>query len=106
MRVGFSLKVKKNMLLEYKRRHREVWPEMKSALKRNGWRNYSLFMTEDGFLFGYFETHISFEKVRTKMSLEEVNTRWQAEMAPFFEIPDNSKPDQMMIELEEVFHVD
>ena len=52
------------------------------------------------------QTPISFEKVRTKMSLEEVNTRWQAEMAPFFEIPDNSKPDQMMIELEEVFHVD
>ena len=28
---------------------------MLDALRRNGWRNYSLFMREDGLMFGYFK---------------------------------------------------
>ena len=39
------------------------------------------------------------------MSLEEINTKWQADMAPFFEAPDGSKPDEVMVELDEVFFV-
>ena len=54
-RVGFLLKVKEGRLEEYKEHHRAVWPDMLEALSRNGWHNYSLFMREDGLLFGYFE---------------------------------------------------
>ena len=54
--VGFLLKVKPHMMDEYKRRHAEVWPEMLAALSETGWHNYSLFMREDGLLFGYVET--------------------------------------------------
>ena len=32
--------------------------------------------------------------------------RWQQFMEPYFEIPPGSRPDQMMVELEEVFHTD
>ncbi len=38
-RVGFLLKVKQDMLEEYKRRHAAVWPDMLDALRRNGWHN-------------------------------------------------------------------
>ena len=55
-RVGFILKVREDLIEEYKRRHREVWPEMLDALRRTGWHNYSLFMRDDGLLFGYLET--------------------------------------------------
>ena len=41
-----------------------------------------------------------------RMSKEEVNERWQKIMAPFFEIPEGAAPDQSMIEIEEVFHLD
>ena len=58
-RVGFLLKVKEGMLEEYKEHHRAVWPDMLDALARNGWHNYSLFMREDGMLFGYFEAEES-----------------------------------------------
>ena len=105
MRVGFLLKVKKEMILEYKRRHENVWPEMLSALNRNGWWNYSLFLSKDGLLFGYFETPVSLEEANSKMSLEEINTKWQTDMTPFFEAPDGSKPDEVMVELDEVFFV-
>ncbi len=105
-RVGFLLKVKEDMLDEYKERHKAVWPEMLEALSRNGWHNYSLYMREDGLLFGYFEADESLAASLDGMEREEVNARWQRDMAPFFEIPPGARPDQMLVELEEVFHLD
>lgn len=105
-RVGFKLKVKADRIAEYRERHRHVWPEMLDALRQAGWRNYSLFMDEDGTLFGYFETRDSLEAAQAAMETTAVNARWQDEMAPFFESPRSSRPDRMMIQLEEVFHLD
>ena len=104
-RVGFLLKVKEGMLEEYKKRHEAVWPEMLDALRRTGWHNYSLFMREDGLLFGYFEAEESFQASLDGMDEEEVNARWQDTMAPFFE-GTGDHADKMMVELEEVFHLD
>lgn len=104
-RVAFVLKVRQEMIEEYKRRHEEVWPEMLDALRRNGWRNYSLFMRDDGTLFGYFESPRPLAAALEVMSQEEVNDRWQAEMAPFFEGV-GGDPDRMMEEMVEVFHLD
>lgn len=104
-RVGFILKVKEDLINEYKQRHEDVWPEMKEALSRNGWHNYSLFMRQDGTLFGYFETPLGFQAALDGMESEEVNERWQEEMAPFFE-GTGLHADQMMEELVEVFHLD
>jgi len=105
-RVGFLLKVRADKLEEYKKHHEEVWPEMLAALSKHGWTNYSLFLKEDGMMFGYFETPHSFQAALDGMADEEVNTRWQNFMAPYFEAPDGSKPDESMLALEEVFHLD
>ena len=104
-RVAFLLKVKQDKIEEYKRRHREVWPEMLAALRETGWRNYSLYLREDGTLFGYFETP-DFEAARAGMASKEVNARWQADMAPFFEQLEGRRPDEGLLVLEEVFHLD
>lgn len=104
-RIGFVLKVKKELIPEYKQRHEAVWPEMLDALRRTGWHNYSLFLSDEGTLFGYFETPVSFEAALEGMSREEVNARWQTEMAPFFE-GTGAAADTMMEELVEVFHLD
>ena len=53
-RIGFLLKVRQDKIEEYKAYHQHVWPEMRDALRRTGWHNYSLFMREDCLLFGYF----------------------------------------------------
>ncbi|MFI6514910.1 L-rhamnose mutarotase [Spirillospora sp. NPDC050679] len=103
-RVCFLLKVRRDRLEEYRARHAEVWPEMKAALRETGWRNYSLFLREDGLLVGYLETD-DFEAARAAMERTEVNARWQAEMAPFFEDLDG-RPDEGMRPLAEVFHLD
>lgn len=78
---------------------------MLEALSRTGWHNYSLFMRADGTLFGYFETPGSFADALEGMTAEEVNRRWQAEMAPFFE-GTGGPADETMEELIEVFHLD
>jgi L-rhamnose mutarotase len=105
-RVGFILKVRQDKLEEYKRHHKAVWPEMLDALRRTGWHNYSLFMRDDGLLFGYFETPESFQVALAGMSQEEINKKWQDFMAPYFENLSGTHADESMVELEEVFHLD
>ena len=102
-RTGFVLKVRQHMLEEYRHHHRNVWPEMLEALSRTGWRNYSLFMRDDGLLFGYFEAEVSLEVSLAGMEDEDVNGRWQEMMAPYFEVPPGALPDQSMLELQHVF---
>src|SRR5437867_5612372 len=104
-RVGFCFKVKPDLIPEYKRRHEQVCPEMLQALRETGWRNYSLFMRDDGLLFGYLETD-DFDRARAEMAAREVNARWQREMAPYFEALEGRRPDESMLQLEEVFHLD
>lgn len=104
-RVCFLLKVRQERLAEYRERHKEVWPEMLDALRATGWRNYSLFLREDGLLVGYLETD-DFQAALDGMAAAEINARWQAEMAPFFEDLEGRSPDQGMFPLAEVFHLD
>ena len=106
MRIGFLLKVKPHLIEAYKERHRHVWPDMLQALRETGWHNYSLFMREDGLLFGYFETSESLQAAQAGMSKEEINDQWQDFMAPFFENLGGTHADDSMIEIEEVFHLD
>ena len=103
-RVGFQFKVKEDSIELYKKHHKSVWPEMLAALKKHGWNNYSLFMRNDGLIFGYFETSGTFQDALRRMNTEEVNSRWQTLMAPFFESDNLTAPDQLIVNLEEVFH--
>ena len=105
-RVGFMLKVRQEKLDEYKRHHENVWPEMLATLRATGWHNYTLFVRDDGLLFGYFETPDSLQDAQARMTETEINTKWQEFMAPYFESPNNARPDEMFVELQEVFHLD
>lgn len=105
MRVCFQLQVKPDRLDEYRERHAAVWPEMLEALDLAGWHNYSLFLGPDGLLIGYFETS-SLDDALAAMAATEVNRRWQAEMAEYFEAPDGRAPDEGFLVLEEVFHLE
>ena len=103
-RVGFQLKVRRDRLAEYKEHHKHVWPEMLEALCETGWHNYSLFMREDGLIFGYFETEEDLAAAQAKMAAKEFNTRWQEFMSSFMDA--NARPDETFVELEEYFHLD
>jgi len=104
-RVGFMLKVKQEKIEEYKEHHKSVWPEMLDALREAGWHNYSLFMTDEGLLFGYVETP-DFERALEKMAETDVNKRWQDFMAPYFEDIGGKHADESMVPLEKVFYLE
>jgi L-rhamnose mutarotase len=111
-RVCFILRVKPDRLAEYRERHAAVWPEMLAALRDTGWHDYSLFLHDDGLLVGYFLTD-DLAASLAAMERTDVNARWQAEMAPFFELPADDagdagggwRPDTGLRRLQEVFHL-
>lgn len=104
-RICFILRVKPDRLAEYKRAHENVWPEMRAALSRHGWTNYSLFLKDDGLLIGYVETP-DFQKAVAGMQGEEINRRWQAQMKDFFQTLKGSAADTSLELIPEVFHLD
>jgi L-rhamnose mutarotase len=103
-RVCFLLRVRADRLDEYRERHRAVWPDMLQALSETGWHNYSLFLRSDGLLVGYLETD-DLDAALAGMQEREVNARWQSDMAPFFELPEDGRPDTGFERLEEIFHL-
>ena len=104
-RVAFCFKIRRELIPEYVERHKAVWDDMLQALRETGWSNYSLFLRDDGTLFGYLETD-DFERARRGIAEREVNLRWQRDMAPFFELEPGKRPDESMLMLREVFHLD
>jgi L-rhamnose mutarotase len=89
-RVCFTLQVRPDRLEEYRERHAAVWPDMLRALRDAGWRDYQLFLREDGLLVGLVETDDSVDGLaaaQAAMDATEVSARWEADMADFFDLP-------------------
>jgi L-rhamnose mutarotase len=107
-RVCFTLQVRPDRLDEYRRRHAAVWPEMLTALRDAGWHDYQLFLRADGLLVGIVETDDSaggLAATQAAMNATSVSARWEAEMAPFFDLPDG-RDGRDKQELDLVFDLD
>jgi L-rhamnose mutarotase len=78
-RICFTMRVHPSHLAHYERLHREAWPELLRALHGAGWRNYSLFLRDDGCLVGYLES-ADWPAAQAAMDAEEVSARWSVEM--------------------------
>ena len=100
-RTAFVLHVRPDKIEEYVRAHRDVWPEMLTALRGAGIRNYTIF--RDGSrMFGYFEAD-DLAAAGRYLAQQEVSTRWQDAMAELLmeRVPDGGPPV-----LEEIFRLD
>ena len=102
MRYCFTSRVDPRNLDRYRERHAAVWPEMLTALRDAGWRNYSLFLAETGLLIGYFEADDK-DLAQARMAATEVNARWQAEMSKLF--AGDGNPDDGFSYVPEVFNL-
>jgi len=107
MRYCFTSRVDPGHLDLYRERHAAVWPEMLTALRDSGWRNYSLFLTETGLLIGYFEADDK-DQAQARMAATDINARWQAEMADLFaggSLGEQGNPDEGFSYVPEVFNL-
>lgn len=78
-RYAWKAIVHDGMLLEYKRRHDEIWPEMKELLKSAGIRNYSIWNVGNE-LFGYYECEKGADYAAKVQSESPIVDRWNAYM--------------------------
>ncbi|ULQ51403.1 L-rhamnose mutarotase [Flavihumibacter fluvii] len=101
-RVAFKMKLFKGCEAEYKRRHDQLWPELKALLSDHGISEYSIFLDEvTGDLFGIF-------KIADKLSLDElphqpVMKKWWDYMKDMMATNDDNSP--VSIPLTEVFYL-
>jgi L-rhamnose mutarotase len=101
-RIAFKMKLLKGQEDEYKRRHDELWPELKFLLKETGVEDYSIFLDEDT------NTLIGFLKVEDAMKLDElpnhpVMKKWWAYMKDIMETNRDNSP--VSVPLQEVFYL-
>lgn len=87
----FLLRIDPARIPEYLEHHRAVWPEMLDALHASGYRNYSLFIDDDGLLVGYFEADDPPTAIAA-MQATEVNARWSAILDELFVPVDAARP--------------
>ena len=106
-RLGFQMKIKQERIAEYKLNHSRIPQEVLEALRRSGWHNYTLFMREDGYVFGYFESPHDFKTAMEKFTGEMAKAPKEKDAGggSMTEAPDPSRPDQWIVELEDVFHL-
>jgi len=81
---AWVLEVRPGYEEEYKKRHDELWPEMKELIREAGLRNYNIF--RHGLtLFGYFETD-DLQKSIDHIGKSEINKKWGEYMTPIMKI--------------------
>ncbi len=101
----FLLRVKPDLIEDYKRHHSAVAPDMLAAFSDAGIRNYSLFLRSDGLLVGYFEADDPKQSLR-RVGETDANARWQGKMQPFFESGSGDLEKGALEWLEQVFYLE
>jgi L-rhamnose mutarotase len=102
-RLAFKMYLNEGMKAEYKKRHNEIWTELKILLIQNGISEYSIFLDEETNILFAFQK-VSGEGGSQDLGQTEIVQKWWAYMADIMKTnPDNSP---VSVELEEVFYLD
>ena len=102
-RNAFIMKLKKGYETEYKKRHDEIWPELKEELKKAGISDYSIFLDENnGTLFAVQK--LSQNNTVMKLPESPIMRKWWNFMADIMDVNQDNSP--VCIQIKEVFHMD
>jgi L-rhamnose mutarotase len=103
-RHGSVIKVRAEVLEEYKRYHARAWPEVLNMITKCNIRNYSIYQ-KDGYLFSYFEyVGENYAADMDKMAADPKTQEWWDIMKPMQQPLDTRAPGEWWAEMEEVFH--
>lgn len=107
-RMSHMVKLKAEIIPEYKRIHAAVWPEILKAIHDSNIRNYSIFLKEpENWLIAYWEYVGSdyladMEKIKHAPRMQE----WWDITDPMQMRFETAKPGEWWASMEEVFHTD
>ena len=102
MHIASKMKLLKGFEAEYKKRHDEIWPELKVLLKETGISGYSIFLDEKtNNLFAYFT--IADDKKLNELPGKEIMKNWWNYMKDIMETNEDGSP--VSIPLKEVFYL-
>ncbi|WP_319481497.1 L-rhamnose mutarotase [uncultured Draconibacterium sp.] len=102
-RIAFKMYLNEGQKEEYKKRHHEIWPELKQLLKEAGVSEYSIFLDEET------NTLFAFQKVSGDGGSQdfgqiEIVQKWWAFMKDIMETNEDNSP--VSVTLEEVFYLE
>jgi len=102
-RIAFKMYLNEGQKEEYKKRHNELWPELRQLLKSAGVSEYSIFLDE--------ETNVlfAFQKVggdggSQDLGQTEIVQKWWAFMADIMKSNADNSP--VTVPLDEVFYME
>lgn len=102
-RIAFKMKLFEGYEQEYKKRHDEIWDDMKSLLKNAGINHFSIFLDEEtNLLFGYLL--IEDPSKLDELPNDPVQKKWWAWMKDIMESNQDNSPVQKR--LTEVFYLE
>lgn len=103
MLQAFRMNVLKGFEAEYKKRHDEIWGELKNLLKEYGISNYRIFLDEQSnALFAFFD--IEDETKLSNLAKETIMQQWWDFMKDI--MPTNADNSPKTYKLKEVFYLE
>ena len=102
-RLAFKMQLYKGQKEEYKKRHNEIWAELKKLLKDAGISEYSIFLDNQT------NTLFAFQKVSGTAGAQnlgetEIVQKWWKYMSDIMKTNSDNSP--VVVELEEVFYME
>ena len=102
-KVAFKMQLKPGFEAEYKKRHDEIWPELKSMLSESGVSDYSIYLDEETLML-FAVQKLSDDNTAADLPNTEIIKEWWAYMADIMETNPDHSP--VCIPLKNVFHMD
>jgi L-rhamnose mutarotase len=102
-RKAFAMRLHPGGEAEYKRRHDEIWPELKAELRKAGVSNYSIYHDKKtGALFAF--QYLADDASDEELAKTEIVKKWWHSMKDIMD----THPDESPVSdaLEELFHMD
>ena len=102
-RHAFTMKLKPGVVVEYKKRHDEIWPELSAAIRAAGISDYSIFLDEETLTLFAVQKQTD-NNSAADLPNHPIVKKWWAYMVPLMEVNADNSPKCGT--LNEVFHLD
>ena len=102
-RNAFAMRLKPGCAKEYKKRHDEIWPELKAELRKAGISDYSIYLDEKTNTLFAFQ-YLADDNTKDELPKLDIMKKWWHMMKDIMD----SNPDESPVSdpLKEMFHMD